>query len=68
MCPRGLREIFNQTCRNDDWASSVSFRGLESSMSKRMKIQQPKIQSNVQEFDTLTRYTHSAVIASRNLS
>ena len=42
MCPRGLREIFNQTCRNDDWASSVSFRGLESSMSKRMKIQQPK--------------------------
>ena len=48
-----LREIFNETCRESDGASSVTFRSLGSSMYKRRRTLQPKLPVSVQEFDIL---------------
>ena len=52
-----LREIFNESCRDVDGATSVTFKSLESSMFKRRKIRQPKLPSSVQEFDALLQKT-----------
>ena len=50
-----LREIFNETCRESDGASSVTFRSLGSSMYKRRRTLQPKLPVSVQEFDILLK-------------
>ena len=42
-----LREIFNETCRESDGASSVTFRSLGSSMYKRRRTLQPNICSRI---------------------
>ena len=47
-----LRELFNETCRGSDEASSVTFRILESSMYKRRRILQPKLPTSALEFDS----------------
>ena len=57
-----LREVFNETCRDADGASSVTFRRLGSSMFKRRRIRQPKIPSSVQEFDALLQDTQYSAI------
>ena len=57
-----LRELFNETCRGVDGASSVTFRSLESSMFKRRKIRQPKIPLSAQEFDALIQETQYSTI------
>ena len=57
-----LRELFNETCRGVDGASSVTFRSLESSMFKRRKIRQPKIPLSAQEFDALIQETQYTTI------
>ena len=57
-----LLELFNETCRGVDGASSVTFRSLESSMFKRRKIRQPKIPLSAQEFDALIQETQYSTI------
>ena len=47
-----LRELFNETCRESDEASSVTFKRLESNMYKRKRILQPKLPSSALEFDS----------------
>ena len=46
-----LREVFNHACRAFHGASCVTFQKLESSMYKRRKISQPKLPTNMFEFD-----------------
>ena len=48
-----LREVFNDTCRVLNEASSVTFKSLESSMFKRRRILLPKMPSSALEFDSL---------------
>ena len=50
-----LRELFNETCRESLGASCVTFKKLESSIYKRRRISQPKLPSNVNEFDKYLR-------------
>ena len=54
------REIFNETSRESEGASSVTYKSLGSSMYKRRRILQPKIPSSVQEFDLLLQESHYA--------
>ena len=48
-----LREVFNDTCRGLNEASSVTFKSLESSMFKRRKIFQSMMPSSALELDPL---------------
>ena len=48
-----LREIFNTECRSSSGASSLSFKAIESTLSKRRRIELPKLPSSAEEFSEL---------------
>ena len=48
-----LREVFNKECRNSPGASSLTFKMIEKTLSKRRKLQIPKLPSSPEEFDEL---------------
>ena len=57
-----LRELFNESCRDVDGSTSVTFKSLDSSMFKKRKIRQPKLPSSVQQFDALLQNTQYSTI------
>ena len=48
-----FREIFNTECRSSSGASSLSFKTIESTLSKRRRIDLPKLPSSAEEFSEL---------------
>ena len=54
-----LREVFNDSCREQNEAASVTFKCLESSMYKRRRILQPKMPSSALEFGSHLQESHN---------
>ena len=52
-----LREVFNTECRNSPGASSLTFKNMQSTLSKRRKLQVPKLPSSAEEFDELLAHS-----------
>ena len=56
-----LREIFNIECRSSS-RTSLSFKAIESTLSKRRRIELPKLASSAEEFSELVLQSPFLVI------